>query len=113
MRIWLGLLTTLAVTACTSGPDAQPRAGDARAGYQVASDLCAGCHSIERTGDSPNPAAIPLRRVLAGYPPGWLATDLHNGRAIRFQKMPVFHFGEGHEYDLIAYLLDIQETPEN
>jgi hypothetical protein len=56
---------------------------------------------------------MPLRRVLAGYPPGWLATDLHNGRAIRFQKMPVFHFGEGHEYDLIAYLLDIQETPEN
>jgi hypothetical protein len=23
--------------------------------------------------------------------------------------MPVFHFGEGHEYDVVAYLLSIQE----
>jgi hypothetical protein len=85
--------------------------GDPEVGHQVAQDLCADCHAVERTGDSRNSAAPPLRTVLATYPPEWLATDLNTGQAIAFRRMPVFHFGEGHEYDLVAYLISIQETP--
>jgi mono/diheme cytochrome c family protein len=86
--------------------------GDPEIGHQVATDLCSDCHAVERTGDSLNPGAPPLRTVLTEYPPEWLADDLHNGRTIAFRKMPVFHFGEGHEYDLVAYLRQIQEWPE-
>lgn len=111
MRLSLALLTALTLSACSTEPPAAWQMGDPETGHQVARDLCADCHAVERTGDSRNPGAPPLRTILADYPPEWLATDLHDGRAIGFRKMPVFHFGEGHEYDLVAYLLSIQETP--
>ena len=111
MRIVSGILVALVVSACSTEPPAAWQLGDPGIGHQVAQDLCADCHAIERTGDSRNPGAPPFRTILESYPPEWLATDLHNGRAIGFRKMPVFHFGEGHEYDLVAYLLSIQETP--
>ncbi len=111
MRIALAFAGLLVLTACSTEPTPAWRMGDPEVGHQVARDLCADCHAIERTGDSRNPSAPPLRTVLASYPPEWLATDLHNSQVIALRKMPVFHFGEGHEYDLVAYLLSIQETP--
>jgi mono/diheme cytochrome c family protein len=110
MRIILTLAGSLVLAACSTQTTPAWQMGDAEVGHQVARDLCADCHTIERTGDSRNSAAPPLRTVLETYPPEWLATDLHTGQAIAFRKMPVFHFGEGHEYDLVAYLLSIQET---
>ncbi|MEZ6030645.1 MAG: hypothetical protein R3C46_12960 [Hyphomonadaceae bacterium] len=111
MRMSHAILAALALTACTTEPPGPLQMGDPEVGHQVAKDLCSDCHAVERTGDSRNPAAPPLRTVLAGYPPEWLATDLHDGRTIALRKMPTFHFGEGHEYDLVAYLIQIQDVP--
>jgi cytochrome c len=110
MRMSLAIPAVLVLVACSTEPPAAWQMGDPAVGHQVARDLCADCHAIERTGDSRNPTAPPFRTILANYPPEWLATDLHESRVIGFRKMPVFHFGEGHEYDLVAYLLSIQET---
>lgn len=110
MRITLAIAGSLALAACATEPTPAWQTGDAEVGHQVARDLCADCHAVERTGDSPNSAAPPLRTVLATYPPEWLATDLNTSQTIAPRRMPVFHFGEGHEYDLVAYLLSIQET---
>lgn len=110
MRMSLAILATLAFAACSTQPLAAWQTGDPAVGHQVARDLCADCHAVGRTDDSRMSGAPPLRTVLANYPPEWLATDLHEGRVIGFRKMPVFHFGEGHEYDLVAYLLSIQDT---
>ena len=96
-------------TATTSASPRGERLGVG--GHQVAQDLCADCHAVERIGDSRNPNAPAFRTILKDYPPEWLATDLRDGRALAFRQMPVFHFGEGHEYDLVAYLLSIQEAP--
>ncbi len=109
MRISAAILAALALSACSTEPPAAWQMGDPAIGHQVAKDLCADCHAVERTGASRNPAAPPFRTILTDYPPEWLATDLHDARALAFRKMPVFHFGEGHEYDLVAYLLSIQE----
>ena len=111
MRLSLAIPAALALVACSTEPTPVWQTGDAAVGHQVARDLCADCHAIERTGDSRNTAAPPFRAILRNYPPEWLATDLHESRVIGFRKMPVFHFGESHEYDLVAYLLSIQETP--
>jgi hypothetical protein len=86
MRMSLAIPAALILVACSTEPPAAWQMGDPAVGHQVARDLCADCHAIERTG------------------------DLHESRVIGFRKMPVFHFGEGHEYDLVAYLLSIQET---
>ncbi|MFT3724830.1 MAG: c-type cytochrome [Hyphomonadaceae bacterium] len=110
IRTWLGILL-LPLAACAAEPKPKWMSGDPRIGKQVAEDLCASCHAVGATGESINPAAPPLRTVLTNYRPDWLADDLHNAVEISHLKMPTFHFGDGHEYDLIAYLLTIQEKP--
>lgn len=109
MRTKMILMAAAVLAACSTQPPPAWQSGDAEIGHQVAEDLCAHCHAIERTGASPNPAAPPLRRALRNYRPDWLADDLHASRAVSLRRMPVFHFGEGHEYDIVAYLLSIQE----
>jgi mono/diheme cytochrome c family protein len=108
---WLPGLVALAAAACATEPQPAWKSGDPVIGKQVAQDLCAQCHSVGKTGASPNLAAPPLRTVLASYRPDWLAEDLHNAVAISHAKMPTFHFGEDHEYDLVAYLVTIQDKP--
>jgi mono/diheme cytochrome c family protein len=107
---FLGILA-LAAGACATEPEPAWKSGNAEVGKQVAQDLCSSCHSVGATGESPNAAAPPLRGVLANYRPDWLAEDLHNSVAISHAKMPTFYFGEEHEYDLVAYLMTIQEKP--
>ena len=111
MRFAAAILSPLVLLACSTQPLAAWQMGDPATGHQVAQDLCADCHAVERIGDSRNPNAPAFRTILKDYPPEWLATDLRDGRALAFRQMPVFHFGEGHEYDLVAYLLSIQDAP--
>ena len=106
----LGVLALLA-GACATEPQPAWKTGDPKVGEKVAQDLCSSCHSIGATGESPNVSAPPLRTVLGNYRPDWLAEDLHNSVAISHRNMPTFYFGEDHEYDLVAYLLTIQERP--
>lgn len=112
MQRWVGVLSLLALAAgCAAGPQPVWRSGDAEIGHQVARDNCSSCHAVERDGQSPRPDAIPFRNILAGYRPDWLADDLHTSQQIAPGRMPVFHFGEGHEYDIIAWMLSIQDSP--
>jgi mono/diheme cytochrome c family protein len=101
----------LLLSACATAPEPKWKDGDPKVGHEVARDLCSSCHAIERTGDSPHPGAPPFRGVLESYRPDWLAEDLHNSVAIAHARMPTFYFGEDHEYDVVAYLLTIQEKP--
>jgi mono/diheme cytochrome c family protein len=105
------IATALLLAACVTEPTPAWKSGDAAVGHQVAKDNCASCHAVERTGDSPKLGALPFRNILAGYRPDWLADDLHTSQAIAPGRMPVFHFGEGHEYDIIAWMLSIQDAP--
>jgi mono/diheme cytochrome c family protein len=111
MRILVTLFAATFLVACATEPAPAWQSGDAVVGKRVAQDLCASCHAIERTGESPNPAAPPLRRALANYRPDRLADDLQAARPVSLRRMPVFHFGEGHEFDIVAYLLTIQDVP--
>jgi cytochrome c len=108
---FLGPLALLA-GACATTPGPAWKSGDPAKGHEVVQDLCSSCHAVEATGESPNLQAPPLRGVLANYRPDWLAEDLHNSVAISHLKMPTFYFGEDHEYDVVAYLLTIQEKSD-
>jgi cytochrome c len=112
MRMPMLLLAAASLAACSTEPAPSWQSGDAESGYQVVQDLCSDCHATGPTGESRNAAAPPLRRALQNYRADWLADDLHASRPVSLRRMPIFHFGEGHEYDIVAYLLTIQEkTP--
>jgi cytochrome c len=108
-RYWL-LLPALFLAACASQPS-PAYSGDPVEGQKVARDLCSSCHAIAASGDSPNPAAPPLRHVLASYDPARLAEDLNNAVQISHRQMPQFYFGEHHADDVVAYIKTIQTPP--
>lgn len=110
-RTGIALLAGLALAACASEPAPAWKRGDPEIGHQIAQDNCASCHAIERTGDSPKLGALPFRNILAGYRPDWLSDDLRTSQEIAPGRMPVFHFAEGHENDIIAWMLSIQDAP--
>lgn len=104
------LAAVLALAACST-VEAPAYSGDPETGRQVAQSLCASCHAIGATGESPNPGAPPLRFVLAGYDADRLAKDLEESVSISHLKMPTFYFGEHHAADVVAYLQTIEQAP--
>lgn len=103
------LLAVMAAAMAASGCATTPApdtsyVGDPANGQRMAQDLCAACHAIGATGDSPRPEAPPLRTVLAGYPADQLAADLQGAKHIAFLRMPQFHLGDNGGADLVAYI---------
>lgn len=107
----VALTGSLFAAGCVHATAPVWKVGNPVVGQAVARDLCSGCHAVGREGLSPNPKAPLFREVLSGYRPDRLAEDLNNATAIAHTNMPTFHFGDEHAYDLVAYLLTIQEKP--
>ncbi|MEO1197615.1 MAG: c-type cytochrome [Pseudomonadota bacterium] len=79
-------------------------------GRQIAEGLCAECHSIERTGDSPNTGAPPLRTLEQKWPLEFLEEALAEGIVVGHggAEMPEYTL-EAHEIGaLLGYLETIQ-----
>lgn len=81
----------------------------AETGREIAESQCAPCHAIERTGDSPNPDAPPLRTVLADFDIEALATDFREHIQLGNEAMPEFDFDPIATDALMAYLLTIED----
>lgn len=79
-------------------------------GAQVATQACAACHAIGKTGTSANPKAPVFRTILAKQPAGAIAEDLREGLSIGHKTMPRIQLPPDDVDALIAYLLSIQET---
>ena len=112
-RTIVASLVAFAFLGACSSVEEPAYVGDPETGRDVAERLCASCHAIGPTGESPNISAPPLRQVLAGYGEDRLAKDLERSVSISHLKMPTFYFGEHHAIDLVAYLktVDAAETP--
>ncbi len=108
LRLAAGLALLGLVGACAAQPQQRPP-GDPEVGRKEVQALCSGCHSIEKTGDSPNPAAPPLRHILSQYNPRSLANDLENAVHIAHKDMPQFFLADQHGEDIVAYLVTIQD----
>ncbi|MCF6198547.1 MAG: cytochrome c [Hyphomicrobiaceae bacterium] len=59
-------------------------------GQKLASKKCASCHSIKRTGDSPNKAAPPFRTFADKWPLESLEESLAEGIVTGHAEMPEF-----------------------
>ncbi len=122
MVVAAGALAALAGCASTMAPpegeaEAQGWPGVAASsdpaqvatGRQIAERECAQCHSIERTGKSPNAEAPPLRNVLAVNDADSLAYRFIEAMRVGHDDMPLFDFDVKAADALIAYIATISE----
>lgn len=78
-------------------------------GRVFAERTCSGCHSIERTGDSPHPDALPFRRISERYPVRNLEEAFAEGIFVGHPDMPPFQLSPQEIDDLLDYLEAIQD----
>ena len=81
-------------------------------GEKIAQSHCAICHGPGQE-DSLRADAPPLRYVLSLYPPESLSEDFRAGIHVGHEAMPDFVFGDLGMDVLLAYLVSIQEPPED
>lgn len=105
----MAALAGMSLIACST-VEPPAHVGDPAQGQVVAQNLCASCHAIGPTGNSPNAAAPPFHSILARYGSDALVRDLDNALSISHLKMPTFYMGDDSPEDLVAYLRSIQ-TP--
>ena len=100
-------LTILLIVAGIGGAGAA-HAASVQHGRAIAATNCGGCHSVDRTGASPNPKAPPFRTLGQSYPDEDLEESLAEGIVTGHRKMPQFQFSSADVQDLIAFLKDLQ-----
>lgn len=79
--------------------DAQVKKGRA-----LAERLCARCHAVGQTGDSPNKDAPPFRSFSKKWPLENLEEALAEGIVVGHEDMPEFELSEAQIDDFLAYL---------
>lgn len=73
-------------------------------------EKCAGCHSVERSGESPMRAAPPFRAMGVQYPVRDLQEAFAEGVVTAHPDMPAFELQSAEIADLIAYLERVSGT---
>jgi mono/diheme cytochrome c family protein len=84
--------------------------GSADRGAVLVRLKCAGCHAVERSGDSPMAAAPPFRNMGVLYPVADLQEAFAEGLVTAHPAMPAFEFEPQEIADVIAYLEHVSGT---
>ncbi|MBF0664278.1 MAG: c-type cytochrome [Brevundimonas sp.] len=71
---------------------------------------CAGCHAVERTGDSPMAAAPPFRTLGVEYPVRDLQEAFAEGLVTTHPAMPAIELQPQEIADVIAWLEHVSGT---
>ena len=100
-------LTILLIAAWVVAAGAA-RAASVEHGRAITATSCGGCHSIDRSGASPNPKAPPFRTLGQSYPVENLEESLAEGIVTGHRQMPRFQFSPADVEDVIAFLKDLQ-----
>ncbi|NNF79367.1 MAG: cytochrome c [Rhizobiales bacterium] len=76
-------------------------------GQEIATKLCARCHSVTREGDSPFAEAPPFRTFSSKWPLESLEEALAEGIVVGHPAMPEFIFGPEDIQNLLSYIASI------
>jgi len=92
---------------------AHVRAEEQRNGKEMLQKLCARCHSVGRTGASPNRQAPPFRSFSETklYDSDFLQR-LQDGYSSIHRFMPTFRFNREDAEEVVNYMKSIQEPPK-
>jgi cytochrome c len=77
-------------------------------GKVIATGLCGRCHAIDRTGDSPHPAAPRFRSLDDRTDLSKLAQRIREGLLTGHDDMPMFRFDRDDADAVVAYIRSIQ-----
>lgn len=86
----------------------QAQAASVAHGRALAATNCGVCHSIDRSGSSPEPKAPPFRTLGQSYPVEDLQESLAEGIITGHRQMPQFQFNAADVDDLVAFLKSLQ-----
>lgn len=111
----LGALALLALGGCAGEAARQNGTepvimGAANRGGVLVREKCAGCHSVERSGESPMRAAPPFREMGVTYPVRDLQEAFAEGVVTAHPAMPAFELQPTEIADVIAYLERVSGT---
>ncbi len=111
MKRSLLALSTIALLG--SSTFAHARYAERQHGKEMLQKLCAHCHSIGRTGASPNRLAPPFRSFSETklYDSDFMQR-LQNGLTSIHPFMPSFHFNRENAEEALNYIKSIQEPPK-
>jgi len=98
------LATGLAAAASAGAPESR--------GHVLVQRYCAGCHAVNPTGKSPNPAAPPFRSLNERYKIDDLGEALAEGILTGHPAMPEFRFPPEDVDAVLRYLKSIQSRQE-
>lgn len=84
--------------------------GSAERGAILVRQKCAGCHAVERSGDSPLASAPPFRTMGVEYPVSDLQEAFAEGVVTAHPAMPAFELQSTDIADLIAWLESVSGT---
>jgi cytochrome c len=101
-------IAVLAVVGFATNSDAQDNTRQ-RQGEAIVTQKCASCHSVKRSGDSPNPEAPALRTLNQRYPIESLEEALAEGTIANAPGKPDFQFSGKDVGAIIAYMNSIQD----
>jgi len=90
--------------------DAEELSAPQQRGRALAERMCAGCHAIGRTGQSPHIGAPPFRDLDRRIDLDGFIARLRDGLTSGHPDMPTFRFTRGDARAFVAYLRAI-ETP--
>lgn len=113
-RLWI-VLGAVALAGCAGEAVRQTGTdpvvmGSADRGAIFVRQNCAGCHAVERFGDSPMVAAPPFRDMGVLYPVRDLQEAFGEGLVTAHPSMPAFELEPTEIADLIAYLESVSGT---
>ena len=124
MKLVVPIFGILLLAGCVAAPEYRQAARTAEAakyyprravdvvaaarGKALVESRCAACHSVGPTGESPVPAAPPLRHLGTRYPVTDLEEAFAEGITNGHPEMPQITLEANEVADLIAYLQDIQ-----
>jgi mono/diheme cytochrome c family protein len=111
MKRFLLVLSTIALLCSTL---AHARYAERQHGKEMLQKLCGGCHSVGKTGASPNRLAPPFRSFSETklYDSDFMQR-LQDGLTSIHPFMPTFHFNRENAEEALNYMKSIQEAPKS
>ena len=106
-------LLILSIIALLWSTFAHARYAERQHGKELLQKLCARCHSVGRTGASPNRLAPPFRSFSETklYDSDFMQR-LQNGLTSIHPFMPTFRFNRDNAEEVLNYMKSIQEPPK-
>jgi len=120
-KYWAVLLAAGMLAACSNEPEPSlgvepappeivsiPVDEQLSEGQTMAEGMCATCHAIGPSGDSPHASAPPFHTLSEMYPVATLAEAFAEGIIVGHPDMPVFQFEPRNIDSLLAYIESVQ-----